>query len=224
MIVQKTRVLRNVTTEVEFYDSGLFQKAQLYQYSTLPAWITKTLSGGFVGFILKLNVTPTTIGTYTYNFSTNLTSPPLPTHQLILEVVDSLTTPLTECYNSNDIIIIWINREGGRSSYIFNQRKDFGGNIGDSKTFDNNGIVKYFYKGKNFTNKVVYKTGISNNEVDLIESLRYSVQAWEYNPVTDVSTPILIDPNSYVKYNSKIKFNEISLKYRIAEYKEIQNQ
>ena len=71
---------------------------------------------------------------------------------------------------------------------------------------------------------MVYKTGLSNDEVDLIESLRYSIQAWEYSPDTDVSTPIMIDSESFNKYSTKMKMNEVRLRYRIATYKEVQSQ
>jgi hypothetical protein len=135
------------------------------------------------------------------------------------------STDLIYFFGSNTSkCLVWINREGGRSSYTFDQRKDFNEIIGESKTFDNNGSIKYINRGKNFDYITVYKTGISNTEVDLIESLRYSIQAWEFDVNTNTAIPIVLDSNSFSKYNTKNRMNEINLKYRIATYKLIQNQ
>jgi hypothetical protein len=198
----------------------VFSGLQLNAVTSLPAWIVPSIS---ITYIDYLTLTPTVTGTYTYYF-TEGGSPPTLDGCLIVEVVDSLTDSVTNCNNSDTITINWITREGGRATYLFDQRKDFKGIIGDSKTFDNNGTIKYIYRGKNFDYKVVYKTGISDDEVDLLESLRYSIQAWEYNQDTDASTPILLDSNSYDLYAPKGELNEVTLKYRIATYKEIQNQ
>jgi hypothetical protein len=218
MITQKIKILNNQVNYSVFTGGNVFSGMQLYELTPLPAWIV------IVGNpILLLQYTPTVLGTYTYYF-TEGGSPSIADACLIVEVVDSLTDSITTCNNSDTITLVWITREGGRASYMFDQRKDFKGIVGDVKTFDNNGTVKYINRGKNFLYKVIYKTGISDNEVDLLESLRYSIQAWEYNATTDVSTPILLDSNSYDLYSTKTQLNEVNLKYRIATYKEIQNQ
>jgi hypothetical protein len=120
--------------------------------------------------------------------------------------------------------IVWINRQGGRCCYTFDQRVNYEGLIGDAKVFDTGVFNKYNNRGKNYDYVSIYKTGISNEEVDLIESLRYSIQAWEFDIKTATARPILIDSNSYGKYNTKINLNDIVLKYKIATYKLIQTQ
>ena len=219
MITQKARILNNTTSRIYFKNTTTFNQLELYDVTALPAWIVPN----YVPYIDYLTLTPTVTGTYTYYF-TEGGSPPTLDACLIVEVVDSLTDSITTCNNSDTITLIWITREGGRATYLFDQRKDFKGIVGDVKTFDNNGTIKYINRGKNFVYKVVYKTGITDDEVDLLESLRYSIQAWEYNATTDVSTPILLDSNSYDLYSTKTQLNEVNLKYRIATYKEIQNQ
>ena len=219
MITQKVRILNNTTSNLFFYITSTFNQMELYDVTALPAWITPN----YTPYIDRIQFTPTVTGTYTYYF-TEGGSPPTLDACLIVEVVDSLTDSITTCNNSDTITLIWITREGGRVTYLFDQRKDFKGIVGDVKTFDNNGTIKYINRGKNFVYKTVYKTGISDEEVDLLESLRYSIQAWEYNSTTDVSTPILLDSNSYDLYSTKTQLNEVNLKYRIATYKEIQNQ
>mgnify|MGYP006391519389 FL=1 len=219
MITQKVRILNNTTSNLFFYITSTFNQMELYDVTALPAWITPN----YTPYIDRIQFTPTVTGTYTYYF-TEGGSPPTLDACLIVEVVDSLTDSITTCNNSDTITLVWITREGGRATYLFDQRKDFKGIVGDFKTFDNNGTIKYINRGKNFVYKVVYKTGITDDEVDLLESLRYSIQAWEYNATTDVSTPILLDSNSYDLYSTKTQLNEVNLKYRIATYKEIQNQ
>lgn len=220
MITQKIIIANNQVSTCIFRLFNVFPNMQLNTVTSLPAWIVPSIS---VTYIDYLTLTPTVTGTYTYYF-TEGGSPPTLDACLIVEVVDSLTDSITTCNNSDTITLVWITREGGRATYLFDQRKDFKGIVGDFKTFDNNGTIKYINRGKNFVYKVVYKTGITDDEVDLLESLRYSIQAWEYNATTDVSTPILLDSNSYDLYSTKTQLNEVNLKYRIATYKEIQNQ
>jgi hypothetical protein len=219
MITQRVKVLNNTTNTLYFDITSTFNKLQLYAISSLPAWVVPNYSP----FITRLTLNPTVTGTYTYYF-TESGSPPTTDACLILEVVDSLIELSETCSSPNNITLIWITREGGMATYIFDQRKDFKGIVGETETFDNNGTLKYFKRGKNFTYKQVYKTGLTNNEVDLLESLRYSIQAWEHNSTTGVNNPILLDSNNYDLSAEKGQLNKVTLKYRIAEYKEIQSQ
>lgn len=148
---------------------------------------------------------------------------------IVLDLTYSATiTPSTHyvyTFNNNTSkCIVWINREGGRSSMVFDQRKDFGLTSGDNKIIDNNSALKYIDRGKNFDNTTVYKTGISEDEVLMIESLRTSIQAWEYDINTNTENLIILDSSSFPKFNTKNKFNEVSFKYRLANYKTIQVQ
>lgn len=220
MITQTIRLLKNTPTIVSFNIDALFAGMEIYILTPLPAWF---IPFGLEPYLTVSLITAPATGTYTYYFDSG-GSPFNQDACLIIEVVDDLFTSLPTCSDSSTVTLIWITREGGRASYIFDQRKDYSTTIGESKIFDNGSEIKYIYRGKNFDTKNVYKTGLSNNEVDLIESLRYSIQAWEYNNDTDVSTSIVLKSDSFAKYNTKNKLNEISLSYRIAAYKEIQNQ
>lgn len=143
---------------------------------------------------------------------------------LDLSYVGALTgTPLLYTFNfNNSICLVWINRQGGRSSIIFDQRRDYGFNTGDAKTFDNGTDLNYITRGKGFENKTVYKSGVTNDEIELISSLRTSIAVWEYDANTDVCTPVIIDSNSFNKYTTKQNYNEVSIKYRVATYKTTQ--
>lgn len=132
-------------------------------------------------------------------------------------------TPLLYTFTANkSICLVWINREGGRSSIIFDQRRDYGFNVGDAQTFDNGTNLNYITRGKGYETKTVYKSGVTNDEVDLISSLRTSIAVWEYDAKTDVCTPVIIESNSFNKYTTKQNYNEVSIKYRVATYKKSQ--
>ena len=221
MITQRVRVVIGSTTYIPFRDDVYFNSLELYELTILPAWIN--IIPLTEPYIELLEIIPPTLGTYSYDFTLG-GSPSNPDARLVVEVVDSLTTSLTTCNNSNAITLVWITREGGRASYIFDQRKDFSLDTGENKTFDNGGVLKYFERGKNLDVKTVYKTGLSNAEIDLIASLRTSIQAWEYDYVTDISTPILVNPDSFDLYSTKVNLNEITLRYSVAKYKIIQSQ
>lgn len=219
MITQRVRIL-NQSSKVFFYGYTFYQM-ELYELTSLPAWIV--IENPTQPYIEDLLITPIATGTYTYYFTLG-GSPPAQDACLIIEVVDSLEDSVETCNNSNTKCIVWITREGGRASYLFDQRKNYGGTIGDGQTFDNNGSIKYLSRGKHFQTVTVFKTGLSNTEVDLLESLRQSIQAWEYNMDTDVSTPIILSPEGYEKYSTKSTLKEDQIKYRIATYKEVQSQ
>lgn len=122
------------------------------------------------------------------------------------------------------ICLVWLTRDGGRCSMVFDQRRDYGLETGDSKTFDNGRAINYTNRGKNFDTKSVYKSGITNDEADLIESLRTSIAVWEYDINLDICTEITLDASSFEKYNTKTRYNEIVIKYKLSNYKTIQSR
>ena len=219
MRTHKIRILKDETSSLVFYNYNIFAGMELNVLTTLPVWIVAVGSP----FISYLELTPTVNGTYQYYFTLG-GSPPTEDALLIIEVVDSLTESLTTCTGTGDATLVWINRQGGRSSYTFNQRKDYEFRIGSPNTFDNNGTIKYTNRGKNFYAWTVYKTGITENEMTLITSLRSCIQAWFYDSSNDISTPIIIDNTSFKIGSTKEKLKEVSFSFRFADYQEIQSQ
>lgn len=220
MITHKIRILNNQTSTCLFRLWTTFTGLELYTYSMLPAWIVPSSTFGYIDY---LTFNPTVTGTFSYDFTLG-GSPSLADARLIVEVVDSLTDNLPVCNNQNAIALVWITREGGRASYIFDQRKDFSTIPGESKSFDNGGEIKFFNKGKIFDGKIIYKTGLSDNEMTLINSLLDSIQAWEYDESTGESKRIYIQPETFDLPGTKPKINEVIIKYRLAKYKLIQGQ
>lgn len=223
MITQRIRLYRPATYFQVFGTGSLFSGLKLYELTTLPSWITK---GGFdpwIGFV-SIDTLTVSEGTYTYYFTLG-GSPSIADACLIIEVVNSaITIPYIDNCNTNAKNIMWITREGGRASYIFDQRKDYSVVAGGAVTYETiNNEVKYIDKGKVYDAVTVYKSGIRDVEVEYIASLRNSIQAWEYNETTDAFTPIIIEQDKFNTLSSKVKFNEVSFSYRYAKSKSYQN-
>jgi len=120
--------------------------------------------------------------------------------------------------------LVWINQAGGRSTFLFNQRMDKSVEGGDALIAENGGINKYFTKGKYKDGRTVYCTGISDDELLTVASLKKSIQAWEYFPQTDTYLPIIIDKESFNTVSTKNRFNSVTVNYKYAKYTLIQNQ
>jgi len=225
MITTRVRYIKNSGTQIQFFASGnVFHDMSLSAITSFPAWITPSYLGFPTINYLDVDTDVAALGTYSYYFTENGGLPPSQDALLIIEIVDSLIESLDTCTGTGDATLVWINRQGGRSSYTFNQRKDYEFRIGSPNTFDNGGIIKYNNRGKNFYAWTVYKTGITDNEMTLITSLRTSIQAWFYAESNGVSTPIIIDNNSFKTGSTKEKLKEVSFSFRFADYQEIQSQ
>lgn len=225
MIIQRLRVLNTNATAVNFTVESLFAGISLMPYSIMPAWITVT--NDITGRIAYITIQPTlagiTTGEFTYDFTTG-GSPSEVDARLIIEVVESLTEPIDTCNKPETATITWITREGGRATYLFDQRKNYSQTTGESRQYDNGGVIKQIYNGKNFDTVTVYKTGLSIAEVQLLTSLRQSIQRWEYDVNTNTCKPIIITLESFPEYNTKENMREVRITYRYATYKEIQVQ
>jgi hypothetical protein len=134
-----------------------------------PVWAN--LSGGVITVMnTQLGVTNLTI----YN-------------TLDEEQTASVQITTTNCYEEVDeclgypLNVFWLNPEGGFSSYVFNAKKIFGVDIGDSKTYKDADLITRYSNINNIYDTVIQASGfIDETHVDLLKSLRYSVQAWVY--------------------------------------------
>lgn len=97
--------------------------------------------------------------------------------------------------------IAWINRQGGWSSYVFNDSRTFGKDIGTVKDFKRgNELKKASVEDVYDTVEVAYVLkGV--RELKFIAELRQSVQAYLYNELTQQwDIPIYIDRESFPVY------------------------
>lgn len=214
------RVEVNKTTQVSFGTDGLFPNGeQLIINSTLPAWITNNTIGSYTQF---WSLAPTSIGTFYYNASAYLRNTFEGAALITVIVVESLYEEIDNCCSDENVNIVWLNRQGGRGNFIFSQRKDFNVEVGKKSTYITNDIKRYS-EIKNVHNGFkVYATGISKNQIDFLDTLRYSIQCWQF--INGVFIPLILDIGSFEKYNTKENMYEISMNFLYAERLNIQRQ
>lgn len=213
-------VERNVNKQISFGTDGLYPNGEKAIINTaLPAWITNNTSNSYTNFF---SITAPTINEYTYKASIYLNDNFKGKALIRVIVVESLYEEIDNCCSDENINIVWLNRQGGRANYIFSQRKDFNVEIGDKKTYINNDIKKYSEINKVYYGTKVYATGLTLNQIDYLDTLRYSIQAWILKGTYFV--PILLDISSFDKYNTKENMYEISLSFIYAEQINIQRQ
>lgn len=133
------------------------------------------------------------------------------------------TTPYSNCCD-NQTNIFWLNRTGGFENYIFTGVKTFEVDGGDSKSFITDKVLKYSEKTKIYNGKIVTTSSVPKSHVDKLDSLRQSIQAWEYDETTLTFTEIILDTTSYEKYTTKKKIFDVAIRYLYAEEITIQRQ
>lgn len=213
-------------TEGELTTVGLnvlFPNNNIKVTSTLPAWFVDNTN--VQDYSTSWDITPPLDGTYTYNIDVYLTDEPTLTGTgVITLIVADLYTQTDNCCDDGNVNLVWFNRQGGWQNYIFTQRKDTAVEVGSAKTFINGGIIKYSDRGRVYNSKRVYATGITLNEIDYLDTLRYCIQAYEFVPSTLEFKPILLDSNDFDKYNTKENMYEVVLSYKYARQLDIQKQ
>lgn len=213
-------------TELQLTTVGLnvlYPSNRVKVTSTLPAWFVDYTDVN--DYSTYWEITPPLQGTFTYNVDVYFEDEPtlVGTGVITLNVAD-VYNEVDNCCSDENVNIVWFNRQGGWQNYIFTQRKNFGVEVGQAKTFINNGIVKYSDRGRVYNNKQVYAKGISLTEIDYLDTLRYGIQAYEFNPTTLEFKPILVDSNSFEKYNTKENMYEVVISYKYATQLDVQKQ
>lgn len=165
-----------------------------------------------------------TPGTYTANFTVWQDVPNVGEsidYQVIVHVLSD--DECSELYDNccDGINIQWLNQVGGMQNYYFNGVKTFEVSQENAKRYiDYNKIARYSDRGNVYNGMIVSTKAVPQSHVDLLDSLRYSIQAYENRD--DVLYPILIDPESYTKYKSKDKKFDVYLKFIYADPVKIQ--
>lgn len=140
------------------------------------------------------------------------------------EVPDEL--PVLEC-EADGIGICWVNQEGGRQSFYFNQPKEFAISQEDGQTYINQSNEKRYYT-KGLVEDVVRITQqfIPIEFVTSINSLKNSIQAWTFTDIDYNTTykSIVIDEDSWNFKRTKQRFYELSFNFKYSVAKIIQKQ
>jgi len=161
-----------------------------------------------------------TVGNYSFTFD-------LAGEEQTVEI--NVNTCLTEFYDNccdNQCNIAWLNPEGGWQNYIFTGIKTFEVQQDSGFTFKtSNKTIKYSEK-ENVYDAVICTTGnIPKSHVDYLDSLRYAIQAYLFNPTTNAwDIPILLDADSFTKYTSRQKLFDVSVRFIKAREIAVQRQ
>jgi len=143
--------------------------------------------------------------------------------KIIVNVLEDCTNLYSNCCTANSVNVQWVNQAGGMQNYYFNGVQTIEVSQENAKRFiDPNNIARYSERGQVYDGKIISTKKIPQSHVDLLDSLRYSIQA--YINVDDVLFPIIIDPESYTKYKSKDKVFDVFLKFIFADPVKIQTQ
>jgi hypothetical protein len=185
----------------------------------IPDEVTLSSSG-----LLTVNALGMTAGVY--NFTIEVDSVEYPFSLTILACAAPPTNELIDC-DKDPIGIVWVNQEGGRQSYWFNQPKEFEINQADGKTYINSDREKrYFSRGRVEYGVNIRQEFIPLLHLDSINSLKNSIQAWTCTNITDLSTykSIIIDEDTWVFRRTADRFYTIEFSFKFSKAKVIQRQ
>lgn len=149
--------------------------------------------------------------------------------EITITVVDCLEPDdidLTEC-EKDSLCIVWINQEGGRQSYYFNQPKEFGISQSGGKSYKNKAKEnRYFTRGNVGYGVAITQQFVPNEFVQSINSLKNAIQAWVCSNIANEATykAIIIDEDSWVYNRTTDRYHTLSFNFDYAINKVIQKQ
>lgn len=124
--------------------------------------------------------------------------------------------------------VTWLTREGGWANYTFTGKRTFEVTIPEAKTYKNaDYIIRNNSRSGVYTGELVAAYVKTQAELDLIESLKYSVQAYavtQSDTGANVYTPILVQDGDFTKRKTGEKRWDVSVKFIYATELQIQSQ
>lgn len=192
-----------------------------------PVWFDWATDSPF-GFevLIGFSFTAPQVGTYEIYFTEILVDI---SYKIVINVVNTDFDVYANCCETEanpHRNIAWYNIQGGWQNYIFTGVKTFRVEVGGNKQFKTNQLVTKHQRIEGvFDAELITAGDIPKAHVDYISGLRYSIQAFLYNTVTQTwDIPILIDLESFVKYQTRDKFFDVKLKFIYAEEILVQTQ
>jgi hypothetical protein len=169
---------------------------------------------------LALTILGNTTGAYSFTFQVG---------DVTYTVQINVSSCLTEFYDNccdNQCNIAWLNPQGGWQNYIFTGIKTFEVDQDNGNTFKtSNKTIKWSERKEVYEATICTTGNIPKAHVDYLDSLRYSVQAFLFNPATNAfDIPILVDSDSFTKYTSRQKLFDISIRFLKAKEIQVQTQ
>lgn len=138
------------------------------------------------------------------------------------------TTQIRRICKENSLNFAWLNRSGGWNSYAIECKYVKGYDIGGEQTYLDAGSVLRRTEVQNvYQNYSLTADLLTTFELDLLSSLRTSIQAYLYNDNTlAFDIPIIIDSGSFQTYGNRQRQTErsASFNFRLATKEVIQTQ
>lgn len=130
--------------------------------------------------------------------------------------------------NKDAKAVTWLTREGGWANYTFTGKRTFEVAIPEAKTYKNaDYIIRNNSRSGVYTGELVAAYVKTQAELDLIESLKYSVQAYavtQSDTGANIYTPILVQDGDFTKRKTGEKRWDVSVKFIYATELQIQSQ
>ncbi len=98
--------------------------------------------------------------------------------------------------------LIWLNPQGGWSSYVFEAKRTFQLEQGEPITYKTGGLDLRYGKKQGVYDALIVGTGyVSKDDIDYITTLRYAIQAYEY--IEGGFRSIILDNETFDKYRDR---------------------
>ena len=174
----------------------------------LPAWISGSIDTVNKVLSLDFDSDGVTAGTYTYDVGD---------FDIIVNVYDSCTQSIPACC-TDSVDVRWINREGGWQNMQFDKIRGYQLRQSGSITFKNDLTTKYQRIGDVFNAERLKIDVFTRDQYDYLIGLKYSIQAFINGQ------PILIDTESFPKYDQDTRIYEVGFTFIHAEQLNVQGQ
>jgi len=139
-----------------------------------------------------------------------------------VNVLDSCETASDVCC-TNAEQIVWINRDGGLQNFYFDGVREFNIDQRDDEEYvDSDNASRYSTSGKVKDGRIFSTKNITKTELNALDSLNYSIQAWHLTGYKYL--PISIAKGGYTKYNSRDKRFNASIRFTYSTPINIQTQ
>lgn len=207
-------------------NSGEFTQ-QLYADNVTGNWSLTSPQSGFdlsTSGLLNINTSSTGVGTFTLDIEVG--GDPLEIQVQVLACTTPSSLLTTDC-KLDSIGIVWVNQEGGRQSYWFNQPKEFDVTQSGGQIWINSSQEKrYLGRGRIEYGVLITQEFIPIEHITSITSLKNSIQAWACSDMEDAGTyeSIIIDEDSFVIRRTTDRFYRISFEFKYSIAKTIQRQ
>lgn len=190
------------------WSASVYYGSATINIASLPAWITGSLDTVNKVVSLEFDATGVTVGSYTYD---------LTAFSIVVTVQATCYTSMSACC-TDAVNLTWLNRQGGWQNRYFDRVHGYDLQAAGAKTYINDDTVYYQSVGKVYEGERIKIAVRNRDEYNYLVSLKYCLQAY----VDGV--PVLIQQESFPKYNENTTIYEIGCSFIWAKERTVQGQ